>query len=318
MLKSLKEIEWYQEIGGFRPLFLNEQKTIVNANVKTYGVSVHYFIYYHKQKPCISFLAYSKGKKLINPNYFLYSAIWIDETLSETAYIEHCTAFVRAMTNRFNAIYLITPTKLKDIRPFLWNGFSAQPRFTYLKKLEELDYENEITKHIKAVEKLDYQWKVEKLTAEVLQINLETLAKLNFIKKKIALIRNFLSNSGLVEQIQCFSCYDNGKLLLSNIVLVDENSKTAYTILLNKSSKADAKKPHAYLYHFIFSNLKTNGYEFVDLMGADMKSISIFKSRFGADLQNHYELSYSSSRHFKSTVKNKVKGLAKKVLNKLG
>ena len=307
MLKVLERKEWVAKIEDQRQLYFNEQYEVVEALKFQCSCEARYFIFEKKGTVVISLIAMVKGNRIFSPIHFFYSALWIKPTLGDTRYCEYVAEFLRMLQRSFVKIDMRLPSSITDIRPFLWVGFSISNRFTYLKNLDKLEYSNDVKKNIEKSAQIPYTFKAELLTQEILQLNLQIFSELKlYSKKSIAEIGQLISELGRTKYLTCFSCYLRGELLVSHIIFLDDKNKTAYTVLKNKLYQPQPGSIHSALYHHLFVFLKSKGIEYVDLLGADMESISAFKSRFKVNLASVDVVSYSYINSYLLILKRKI------------
>ncbi|RYF20795.1 MAG: hypothetical protein EOO42_11755 [Flavobacteriales bacterium] len=156
-----------------------------------------------------------------------------------------------------------------------------------------------------------------------------------FSKEIVKQNMNFLIEEGYfsargVEKILSFfdiRTEDDGTLLFgslikdelyaSSIVFTDAEHKIAYiAFVCKKTIKVSGNHSvHAYIYDEIFKYLSKLGYEKVDLLGANLFSISKFKSKLSDDLSQYYNVKYSRRRSNAVALLDSIKKVIKKVLN---
>ncbi|GAB1462827.1 GNAT family N-acetyltransferase [Pedobacter sp. UBA4863] len=317
MLRILQREEWQEAILKNRDLNINEESAFIDVLRNLTSLDPVYFIYQANNKAIISFIAYTKGEQIRHPSHFFYSAFWIENNLSDTQYCQYLYEFISALVKQYDTIEIKLPIDVLDIRPFLWNKFSITNYYTYIKKLDKLDYHSVTEKNIRKVKKLGYTCVREKMNGESLNVNLQLFSDLKvYGKRKIANIGKLmmaLSGQGYLES---FNCYKDDELIASNLILLDEKFKIAYTLLLNKTSRINKDDVHSLLHDFFFTQLKEDGYSYVDLLGADMKNIASFKSRFKTDLKPHFLVRYNKRKVYIDNGVDKIKSLAKLILKR--
>ncbi len=315
MLKLLNQKEWIAKMEGQRKLFFYEQPEVVSIITHKHNCDAEYIIFEKKDKVVISLLALSKGKKIITPIHFFYSALWIDPALEDTKYCIYVVEFLRMLQSTFKKIDIRLSPSIEDVRPFLWAGFSIDNRFTYIKRLDKLEYAKDVHKNIEKSSNVTYLYKQELLNKEILDINLRIFLELKlYSKKSINKIKDLITQLSSTEYLTCFSCYFENQLLVSHILFLDKENKIAYTFLKNKQYKEQSGSLHSVLYHHLFIYLKSQGFEYVDLLGANMESISLFKSRFKADLHTVNIVRYSKTRVFFDIAYKKITYLIKRTI----
>ncbi len=314
MLCFLTQEVWHTKISAVRLLKFTEQPQVIAAIANAFNLQTIYLIFEEKNKPIISLIAYTKGKKIINPSHYFYANLWVDETLSDAKYTTVMLSFLTDLKKKYHAIDLQLPITIKDVRPFLWANFLINNRYTYIKNLANLTYHPVIKRKIKNFNHTTYSFKLEELTELSVQLNLKIFKELGTVPVfAINKIENLLKNMANTPHLICCNCYENEDLLASNILFLDPENKTAFTALLNQTNKANKNDLHVALYNFFFTELKKQGYEYVDMLGADMENIATFKGSFKPELMPNFLVSYSKN---KQTIYSKI-SLAKSTLKKI-
>lgn len=286
--------EWQREVLKVRSLGINEQEYVIDLVSKLFYVKPVYILFKNKARLCISFIALTKGNKIIVPIHFFYSAFWIDSTLSDTKYCECLTEFLEQLQKNYSEVNLRLPIEITDIRPFLWKDFSIDNRYTYIKDLSNsLSYNSSTSKNIKRILSKNYVCVEEELDEKSLQLNMQMFKDLKiFHHKKRESISKLMKGLAVRQKLMSYNCYLNNKMIASNIILLDLDNKVAYTLLLNKIEKEIKDDVHSLLHHFFFTILKERQFKSVDLLGGDIQSIAAFKSRFNTSLKRHYIVKY--------------------------
>ena len=312
MLYILNREHWLAELKDTRALLLNEQQEVVDSLSKVYNCEPAYFVFKRKDKVIISFIAFTKEKKLFQPIHFFYSAFWVDSELSDRIYAASLSEFIEELKKRYKHIHIALPVEIKDIRPFLWQGFSVENRYTYLKQTNELSYGKYMERKLVKAEQLPLKFIEEKINAAAIDLNLKLLKQLNFSKTSLNGIKELLGSLRDTKYLVSFNVYSNEELLISDILLKDEDNSLVYEVLKN-SLKGDSNI-HSVSYHRLFQYYGKEGFKVVDLMGADMQSISKFKAGFNPILVPHFIVKYNWHKNMISEFKANLKTIIKRLL----
>lgn len=318
MVKILQREEWVAEIEKVRPLMMNEELVVVNV-LCDYSHSIpQYFLFQKKDRTVFSFIALTKDSEIKAPFHFFYSPFWANPNLTDTQYCQYLDEFLVELLNRYKKIEIKLPVGITDIRPFLWRNFSVVNYYTYVKQLDSLDYHHVTEKNIRKARNAGYECKQETLDKTSLSLNLKLFVDLKvYSSSKIQAIGSLLDTMSARGNLTCFNCYKNNELVASNLIFLDKKNKKAYTVLLNKISRANKDDVHSLLHDFFFTSLSNNGYEYVDLLGGDMPGIAPFKSRFNTKLEPHFLARYSKRKALFEDAVNKTKNAIKQVLAKI-
>jgi hypothetical protein len=305
-LRSVSRDEWDLAISKARTLFFNEQIALVEAVSDIYACSPKYFLYEYKGSLVASLIAYTKGEKLISPIHFYYSSFWVTP-LTDIKYMEYISEFVEQLTNEFTDITLRLPPQITDVRPFLWNGFTVQNNYTYIKRLDELlTYSSSTQRNLNNFDQTSFSFKVSTLDDTSINLNIKIFKSLNLLPAKIDRLKNLLFEMSRLGVLRCFNAFKDNEMLASMHVFLDERSHQAYLILLNQTSNAKKSNVHTKLHQFMFEYLQNAGYHQVDLMGGDLKGISAYKTSLNTELKPHFTVTYSKKSRLLSQLKSKA------------
>ena len=112
------------------------------------------------------------------------------------------------------------------------------------------------------------------------------------------------------------SGYLNDKIIGCQVVMLDRLTNQAYLFFISKAHGHYKSGFPALLYHYIFTELRAEGFSMVDMIGANHSSIADFKSKFLPELHQFYEVRYVKNRVLLADATGKMK-LAVKSLLKL-
>jgi hypothetical protein len=207
-------------------------------------------------------------------------------------YFDVNNSLIAILKKKFRSINLKLGINIIDIRPFIWSGFKIQTKYTHLKNNLLLAHKS-VIKNLSKISDQKYYFEVEQPCESSIKLNIDFLQKLGSSKfhciKYEMLIKKWAENGYL----KAFNIYKNQELLCSNLVLIDEATKRAYTILLNNVDYTE-KYAHTFLYQSITDWCFKKGIFEIDFCGANIPGISIFKSYFNTELKIYYKISYHS------------------------
>lgn len=290
MWNTLTEDNWLLAINELNlPLFY--QPNYLNSIAIVYQLKVNYLSFETKYQTIalIAFLSQT-NKNVVLPEGFSYSPFYIKNDINEKTYVDILHSFIAILKKDFRSVKLKLSISITDIRPFIWEGFNVEVKYTHI-KANDLAPDANIIKNLGKQIIEEYKFKVEELSDENLSINLEFLKTLNFSEKKLKQHQKLIklwNNSGYIK---VFSIYKDSTLVCSNLVFLDFKSSNAYTILLNQVD-AVHKYAHTYLYDNMIKWGKKNQINTIDFCGANFKSISEFKSRFNTELKMYFMVNY--------------------------
>lgn len=306
--------EWKLETSKLQlPIFYDSD--FLNSTANTFNLNIDYFCFNKKGKIIALGAFFIKGTKIVRPENFSFTALWFSEELSDVAYIEIAEVLIQLLKNNYSKISLKLNSQISDIRPFTWANFKIEIKYTYIKK-NDLAPHYSVSKNLSKLEKDHYVFKVQEIDNNSWQINLKFLKKLGFSISLCSSYQLLLFEWDKIGILKALNVYKKKELICSNIVLFDKDNHKLYTILLN-SVNIEEKHAHTFLYTSIFNWCKENGISDIDLCGANLKSVSKFKSYFNADLTPYFSISYSSINNKLINLKRGLKSIAKVIKSKM-
>ena len=317
MLRILQREEWIGIVEKIRPLRFNEQNEVLNPLCNIFNVNAVHYIFEKKGKVVLTFIALAKEKTIADPIHFFYTPLWIDKDLNDLKYITYFTEFLQLLKNSYNNISIRLAPEYWDVRPFIWNEFVVRNHYTYIKALSNLNYSGVVQRNLEKAKLLNLHFSQEALSAESMQLNLEIFSRLKARKSRMMAIGQLMHTINQSKFFKCYNCYLNEKLVASAQVFLDESAKVAYLILLNQQSSVSRTNIHTALHHYLFTSLAADNYQYVDLMGGDIKGVSAFKSSLDAKLVPHFTLTYSYKKSFIDRLVKKQLNLLRKLLSNI-
>jgi hypothetical protein len=317
MLSFLEREHWEASILKERSLFFNEKNDFVDAVANSFNLKVHHILFKKGDKTIVSLIAYAKGDRIVVPLYFVYSTLWINK-ISDSAYSTYVTAFLAQLKLHFKNISLNLNPAISDVRPFIWSGFNVAPKYTYIKDLNIFaNYPSDVKSSIKKAIDSDVEFIKVPFSEELVAQNMIFLRNSTLLSSdKISGIMSFFNVLKSDGKLEFYICTLKNELIASSIVLVDDVQKVAYTAFLNKVelNSFGNHSIHAFLYDGIFKSLSQRGYQMVDLLGANVFSISKFKGKLQGDLIAYYSVEYKNLGNFLNKSLITIKKILKKAL----
>ncbi|MNO16718.1 hypothetical protein D3C76_64050 [compost metagenome] len=189
------------------------------------------------------------------------------------------------------AASLSLPPEITDIRPFLWNGFKTNVKYTYHLKLPYCinTASTEIRNRIKKANAQGYNSSLCNDMAEVYSCLLGTESRKGFSHHLSA------DDLRLAQQLfgsDCFRCYisysKEGEPISTNVMIVD-NKRALWWIAGSKSEHLSNGVAQQSLF-LAFQDLASAGVESIDLVGANIPSVAKYKANWGGDLIPYYQV----------------------------
>lgn len=307
MWNRLSEDEWQLAINELKlPLFYHSDYLKCIATV--YELEISYLSFQLKNQTTALIAVLSDTKKnIVLPEGFSYTPFYIVRDINERLYVDVIISLIKILKKEYKKINFKFEIRITDIRPFSWENFLINVRYTHIKQ-DNLPPERRVLRSLGKDYNNDYNFKFEELNYANLKLNLDTLRTLNFSKTKITLHQKLLESWADRGYLKAFNLYRNNALIHSSLVLTDFDHSKAYIILLNKVGN-EFKNAHSVLYQKIIEFGRENKLKTIDFCGANFKSISEFKSRFNTELKMYFVVSFDP---FQAKIKSNYKFLVSK------
>lgn len=196
---------------------------------------------------------------------------------------------------RPNKISIITAPNLLDVRPYIWNGYQVIPRYNYVKDIENLEeiwngFKKQLRKNIEKAEKAGLTVEEEGLDGYnlIIQLLSERLDKqdIEFPTSEGYLLD--LYNKFYPDNLKIFIARLKGEPVTGIIVTAYRNKLSIWV----GATQTDLKGiyPVDLLQWKIVEWGNKHGYKYCEILGANMPSISYFKSRYNFDLEIYFDV----------------------------
>lgn len=306
MLKELDRNSWENFCQNAYGNIFSEWDFILKIE-KSSDTKANFYGFYCGNKLVAATCLPEKNKAIIHPIDFLYTPFAIDTTINPNVINESVQHGLESLKSKYSSIILKLSPEITDIRAFNWAGFDTEVRYTYLQDLTELTYQESVHKKIKKAINNSITFSFGDKKSESIALNLIKLAEFGIAPESIKTTEKFISL--LTEkELQNYNAFKEQKLISSNLILRDNKSKMAYTVLLASDKSYQNLGTDVALYDYFFKMLATDGIEKVDLCGANMKSIATFKSSFNPKLSPYFVVRYDKPiRKILKTVKKIIK-----------
>lgn len=246
-----------------------------------------------KEKGIINLIAiiFFRKQKVVFADNYTYQPLWINPTISERRQNAILTHFILYLKSNFSSVKLKLNPLIADIRPFKWEGFNVEPRFTYLRFRNALIHKK-IAFRLKKQDSQMAGVLMEDPSLNDISINIDFLKRLKFKKTKANSYFNYLLGLKALGYVKSFTLKDENNVICAYLVLIDPGLKRVYTLMVNGADR-NHRHIHSLIYKKIINWADEHDFETVDFCGANMKGISNFKSYFNPELQLYYIVRYS-------------------------
>lgn len=227
-------------------------------------------------------------KSLILAASNAYSTINLPSELNSShKYLLVANNIAKELCESYENVHLKFSPKTQDIRPFLWNNFTAIKRYTYIVSLEEL-----IEMHVFSIPEYKKWQHLQLAVADINEFDIKQ--HIHFLKGKVRSKRlstiqqdlqknkhqlKTLSVKNELGEVLAQMIFNHTSAIAEQLFYIDEPSF--------KRSRGGVFAQYAFMLYF-----KKQGYLLFDFCGANFKNIALYKSRFPGNLQVFYELWY--------------------------
>ncbi len=194
-----------------------------------------------------------------------------------------------------NKIKITTSPHLLDARPYIWNGYKVVPRYNFVRNIQDLEgtwkgFKKQLRKNIEKAEKAGIT--VEEGGIDELQLIIGQLSA-RYHDQDIGF---YTSNEYLVDLFHAF-CPDNLKIFIAKMngepvtgIIVTAYRKKLSIWVGATQTELKGIYPVDLLQWKIMEWGNEHGYEYCEILGANVPSISYFKSRYNFDLEIYFEV----------------------------
>jgi len=194
-----------------------------------------------------------------------------------------------------DSIFILTGPNLLDTRPYIWNNYVVTPKYNYKKNIENLDeiwggFKKQLRKNIEGAKNAGIVIEEGSLDEYKFIINLLS-KRLDDQELAIPISKEYLIdiyNRFHPENLKIFIAKNNGVPITGIIVLCYSNTLSIWVGATQVGSKG--LYPVDLLQWKIIEWGNKNGYKYCEILGANMPSISYFKSRYNFDLEIYFSV----------------------------
>lgn len=213
-------------------------------------------------------------------------------------------------------ITLTTSPHLIDARPFVWNNYQIIPKYNYIKNISNLltvwtDFKKQLRKNIEKADKSGVVIREGGLE-DLQKIQNSLLNRLNEQNINLKISSNYLTelyNFFHPNNLKIFVAEYKDEFVTGIIVIVYKNKISIWIGAIQTDLKG--LYPVDLLHWKIIEWGHNNGYEFCEIFGANMPTISYFKSKYNFDLDIYWHATKNKRSDFIKKCKNCL-GIIKK------
>lgn len=291
----------------------NSNSFITNI-AEAYHKNIRVYTVYDKEKPLLSLPILHKGRDARLNTHFFYQSIILHDAFSERSFITSWELIILELKKDFDAIDLKLAPYAQDIRPFTWAGFGHKIYYTATLNLcKEFNYSENIRRSIKKGVKAEASVRMQAYSQEITDAQLADMRNNGLGAKELPKVQHWLKALAEIQHVMQFELLDAQRQVIgSSIYLYD--AQQAY--LISVMGGTDEYGGQAYLYDQAFVYFKSIGITSIDLLGANLPNIAIYKSKLGAEAQSYTLVSYR--KHFlRAFISQYIKQNLKKLLKSI-
>lgn len=287
--------EWAHYSSLYNCDTLKAGKSFLNSLADTYNLKILHVAIKQKEDLCILTSFLIKDKRILSPNHYYYQFFWQNPDKSQWHHTEVLYFLLDELKKSYKTINIRLPITIKDIRPFKWQGFTIEIRYTLVKYLNDGKLHKNLSRILKNdINANGYKFETNTFWKESLAFHNKELKNFKFAKTYIQQVIRWFSALQQANLAYTFNVFYKDEFVSSIIAIVDEKDKKAYFPLIGTVKEHSSKGISSFLYQYALNQLKDFGVEKVDLYGADMREIATFKQKFEPELQNFYVAKYSA------------------------
>lgn len=309
----------YLQLGLPSSEGLFNSAAFLSCIAKAYQKDIRVYTIYDKENPIISLPILHNGRDAKLCTHFFYQAIHKHADFSERTFINSWELIILELKKDFDAIDLKLAPYAEDIRPFTWAALGHKIYYTATVDLtKEFSYSENIRRSIKKGIKAGASVRSHTYSQEVTNAQLTDMRNNGLGAKELPKVQHWLTALSAQQHVVQFELLDTEQHVIgSSIYLYDDEQ--AY--LISVMGGTDEYGGQAYLYDQAFVYFKSKGIKSIDLLGANIPNIAIYKSKLGGETQSYTIISYRKyflfaflSQFFKKSLKKLLKST--RIINK--
>jgi hypothetical protein len=201
---------------------------------------------------------------------------------------------LRFLEKQFNFIAINNNYLINDIRPFIWNDYHVEVRFSYMIKLDNINqiYQNmeyRVKYDVKKCEKSNIIIKPTDDLQTFYDIHASTYKMQNLkCPESFEQIKKLYLNLKKLGEAQLFFAQNNNDILSTSLIVWHE--KVAYYLMGGVNRDFRHFGSSNFLMWYILQELAKKNVDFIDLYGANSPRIALFKRGFGGKLDHYFRV----------------------------
>jgi|GEM_PF-4802118 len=311
-VKKYNHQDWLQNHATSRRLLFNSPE-FVDLISSTYHKTLTWYVVYESSVELFSFPILHTRRDASLTTHFFYQAIRLNDMFSEEYFQKSWSLLIQELKDDFNSIDIKFAPYVEDINPFIDKGFEYIKRKTSVVDLIDFPkYSENVKRSLKKANTHELLVHTHNNHSEIISEQVKDMLKYGLGKKhadKFPIWFEGLLNSGSAI---IFELKENNQRIGSSLYLFDKEQ--AYLIATMGGKEESGGQ--AYLYDQAFRYFKDLGLKSADLLGANIPSVAMYKSKLGGEIQEYYQVSYRKYKII-SRISSILKALAKRMLKSI-
>lgn len=208
-------------------------------------------------------------------------------------YIALSRSLIGAVRAEFRSLDLNLVPGVDDVRPWIWDGWRAEPTFTYLLHLKgELRVSYSVQKNARKCErsgaKASTEWDLDNCWSLLEKTSARQGVSIGMNRAQFFALAQTLYDSNLAWMVTVYNA--ENQPVASRVQLSVPGSNTAYDWVAGTSPAAFAIGASPWNVLKVIEECSNRGYAYWNMCGANFETIAKFKSEFGGDLVHGFSL----------------------------
>lgn len=309
-----QELDSWEQKYGRKEDSLFHDANFLRSISKAYSKNLRVYTVLDNGIALLSLPVYFNKRDATLHTHFFYQAIIVHAEFREAKFLLIWELIIQNLKEDFDAIDFKLAPYAVDIRPFTWAGFGHRVYYTSSIDLNnENQYSENVKRSIKKGIKADVQVKALPYSDLLLEQHIQSMLKTGLGNAEASKIKSWMKDLAEQGKTQFFELLaQNGSTLGSAIYLWDKEQ--AYLISIEGGEESSGGQ--APLYDAAIEYFRSAGLKKIDLLGGNIPTIAIYKSKLGSKAEAYTIVSYRKY-YFIYAIQKSAKDLLKKLLKSI-
>lgn len=308
-ISKLNHQQWLERYNTPTSYLFNSPD-FVSIIANTHQKSLLWYVVLDNNELLFSVPIYFNNRNAELVTHFFYQAILINTQFSDQQFSAAWDALVLQLKTDFDEIDFKFAPYVENVSEFLKAGFEAEIRKTSVVDLQKFpNYSENIVRSIKKANKFALNVNVQEFNEDIIDEHAVDMMKYGLAKKHANYFKIWFRECFQNSSTKIFELQEGNIRIGSSLYLMDNTSAYLIATMGGKSESGG----QAYLYDQAFRYFKEKGLIEVDLLGANIPNIALYKSKLGGELRTYQILRYRKHK-LRSKIIANSKEFAKKML----